>query len=57
MGKAKKLKLGKRPAKIALDEQIESDQFAKPSSRVKVKDRKDEDDEVKVHCVYSLIRA
>lgn len=45
MGKAKKLKLGKRPAKIALDEQIESDQFAKPSSRVKVKDRKDEDDE------------
>jgi hypothetical protein len=31
---------------VSLDKQIEDDHFAKPSSRVKVRVRKDEDEEV-----------
>lgn len=46
MGKAKKLKLSRRGPKVSLDKQIEDDHFAKPSSRVKVRVRKDEDEEV-----------
>lgn len=45
MGKAKKLKLSRRGPKVSLDKQIEDDHFAKPSSRVKVRVRKDEDEE------------
>ncbi|XP_049854566.1 bystin [Schistocerca gregaria] len=44
MGKAKKIKLGRRAPKVALDKQIEEDQFAKPSNRTKSRIRKDEDD-------------
>ncbi|XP_046989497.1 bystin [Schistocerca americana] len=44
MGKAKKIKLGRRAPKVALDKQIEEDQFAKPSSRTKTRVRKDEDE-------------
>jgi ribosomal protein L31E len=46
MGKAKKLKVSRRGPKVSLDKQIEDDHFAKPSSRVKVRVRKDEDEEV-----------
>ena len=46
MGKAKKLKLSRRGPKVSLDKQIEDDHFAKPSSRVKVRVRKDDDEEV-----------
>jgi hypothetical protein len=46
MGKAKKLKVTKRGPKVSLDKQIEDDHFAKPSGRVKVRIRKDEDEEV-----------
>jgi ribosomal protein L31E len=46
MGKAKKLKVSRRGPKVSLDKQIEDDHFAKPSSRVKVRIRKDEDEEV-----------
>jgi hypothetical protein len=46
MGKARKLKLSRRGPKVSLDKQIEDDHFAKPSSRVKVRVRKDEDEEV-----------
>jgi ribosomal protein L31E len=46
MGKAKKLKVSRRGPKVSLDKQIEDDNFAKPSSRVKVRIRKDEDEEV-----------
>jgi hypothetical protein len=46
MGKTKKLKVNRRGPKVSLDKQIEDDQFAKPSSRVKVRARKDEDEEV-----------
>lgn len=46
MGKAKKLKMSRRVPKVSLDKQIEDDHFAKPSSRVKVRIRKDEDEEV-----------
>jgi hypothetical protein len=46
MGKAKKLKLSRRGPKVSLDKQIEDDHFAKPSCRVKVRVRKDEDEEV-----------
>jgi ribosomal protein L31E len=46
MGKARKLKINRRGPKVSLDKQIEDDQFAKPSSRVKVRARKDEDEEV-----------
>ncbi|XP_069676242.1 bystin [Periplaneta americana] len=45
MGKAKKLKLSKQGPKVSLDKQIEDDKFAKPSSRSKVRTRKDEDEE------------
>ncbi|XP_049775599.1 bystin [Schistocerca cancellata] len=44
MGKAKKIKLGRRAPKVALDKQIEEDQFAKPSNRTKTRIRKDEDE-------------
>lgn len=44
MGKAKKIKLGRRAPKVALDKQIEDDQFAKPSNRSKTRIRKDEDE-------------
>ncbi|XP_049951489.1 bystin [Schistocerca serialis cubense] len=44
MGKAKKIKLGRRAPKVALDKQIEEDQFAKPSNRTKTRVRKDEDE-------------
>lgn len=46
MGKAKKLKISRRGPKVSLEKQIEDDHFAKPSSRVKVRIRKDEDEEV-----------
>jgi hypothetical protein len=52
MGKAKKVKVNRRGPKVSLDKQIEDDQFAKPSSRVKVRTRKDEDEEViMVYCL------
>ncbi|PNF29359.1 hypothetical protein B7P43_G07814, partial [Cryptotermes secundus] len=45
MGKAKKLKISRRGPKVSLEKQIEDDHFVKPSSRVKVRIRKDEDEE------------
>ncbi|XP_067014020.2 bystin [Anabrus simplex] len=45
MGKAKKLKVGKKGPKVSLDKQIEDDKFAKPSGRMKIRKRKDEDEE------------
>ena len=46
MGKSKKLKVTMRGDKISLERQIKEDTFAKPTGRVKVRSRKDEDDEV-----------
>lgn len=45
MGKAKKLKFGKGAAKVSLDKQIENDTFAKPTGRVKIRKRRDGDEE------------
>jgi hypothetical protein len=52
MGKANKLKMSRRVPKVSLDKQIEDDNFAKPSSRVKVRKRKDEDEEVYATSLY-----
>jgi len=57
MGKAKKLKLSRRGPKVSLDKQIEDDHFAKPSSRVKVRVRKDEDEEVFVTLLLCSVKA
>lgn len=57
MGKAKKLKLSRRGPKVSLDKQIEDDNFAKPSSRVKVRVRKDEDEEVFVTLLLCNVKA
>lgn len=51
MGKARKLKVNRRGPKVPLDKQIEDDQFAKASSRVKLRARKDEDEEVIITCL------
>lgn len=57
MGKAKKLKVSRRGPKVSLDKQIEDDHFAKPSSRVKVRIRKDEDEEfVDAHLSKRILR-
>ncbi|XP_063224155.1 bystin [Bacillus rossius redtenbacheri] len=45
MGKAKKIKSGKSKRNVPLEKQIEDDKFAKPSTRVKVRQRNDEDAE------------
>ncbi|CAG2057886.1 unnamed protein product [Timema podura] len=45
MGKAKKLKVSKNVSKLSLDKQIEDDKFAKPSTRVKVRQRQVEQEE------------
>nr|CAD7576272.1 unnamed protein product [Timema californicum] len=45
MGKAKKLKVSKNVSKLSLDQQIEDDKFAKPSTRVKVRQRQVEQEE------------
>nr|CAD7200836.1 unnamed protein product [Timema douglasi] len=45
MGKAKKLKVSKNVPKLSLDQQIEDDKFAKPSTRVKVRQRQVEQEE------------
>lgn len=57
MGKAKKLKLSRREPKVSLDKQIEDDRFAKPSSRVKVRVRKDEDEEVFMTLLLCSVKA
>lgn len=57
MGKAKKLKLSRRGPKVSLDKQIEDDRFAKPSSRVKVRVRKDEDEEVFMIFILCSVKA
>lgn len=46
MGRAKKLKVLKKNKNIALADQIENDNNAKQTGRVKVKRRRDEDDTV-----------
>jgi len=44
MPKTKKLKISKAPRNTPLEDHIQKDEFAAPSSRVKIrKDRKDED--------------
>ncbi|KAK6633304.1 hypothetical protein RUM44_003905 [Polyplax serrata] len=44
MGRAKRLKIAGKTKNVALGDQIENDNIAKPSGRVKVKRRRDEDD-------------
>lgn len=46
MGRAKRLKIAGKTKNVALGDQIENDNIAKPSGRVKVKRRRDEDDAV-----------
>lgn len=46
MGRAKKLKVLRKPKNVALADQIENDNVTKPTGRVKVKRRRDEDDTV-----------
>jgi len=57
MGKAKKLKVSRRGPKVSLDKQIEDDHFAKASSRVKVRVRKDEDEEVFMTLLLCSVKA
>ncbi|KAJ9589097.1 hypothetical protein L9F63_017601, partial [Diploptera punctata] len=45
MGKSKKLKVTMKGEKISLERQIEEDKFARPTGRMKVRTRKDEDDQ------------
>ncbi|KAL0281284.1 UNVERIFIED_CONTAM: hypothetical protein PYX00_002317 [Menopon gallinae] len=44
MGKAKKIKIAKKNRHTALGDELEGEKYAKPSSRVKIRSRRDEDD-------------
>lgn len=47
MGKGKKIKSAKNGPKVTLEQQIEDEQFVKPKDRVKIRERQDEDEEVR----------
>lgn len=47
MGKAKKIKMAKKSRHTALADELESEKYAKPSNRVKIRSRKEDDDTVR----------
>lgn len=56
MGKAKKMKPSQKQAKVPLDKEIEDAKFAKSKNRIKVRTRKDEDEQVKENFQHLHIR-